>query len=107
MVACSYSLAMSYRLWFVPKLDKEHVLVQSLQEVIVNVLIPYGTKTRYICIGIRSREFAIAGHNMTVVEIDVVYAKPFSTFDILIALGETTNVLVYANSAPGRYFMAL
>ncbi|KAG8368226.1 hypothetical protein BUALT_Bualt15G0023100 [Buddleja alternifolia] len=50
--------------------------------------------------------FAIAGHNLTVVEIDAVYTKPFSTEAILIAPGQTTNVLVRANQAPGRYFMA-
>ncbi|KAL4563546.1 hypothetical protein LXL04_027589 [Taraxacum kok-saghyz] len=51
--------------------------------------------------------FAVSGHNMTVVEIDAVYTKPFTTSAILIAPGQTTNVLVYANSAPGRYFMAV
>nr|GEU71732.1 laccase-11-like [Tanacetum cinerariifolium] len=51
--------------------------------------------------------FAVAGHNMTVVEIDAVYTKPFTTSAILIAPGQTTNVLVYANSVPGRYFMAV
>ncbi|XP_024983091.1 laccase-11-like isoform X1 [Cynara cardunculus var. scolymus] len=51
--------------------------------------------------------FAVAGHNMTVVEIDAVYTKPFTTSAILIAPGQTTNVLVYANRAPGRYFMAV
>ncbi|KAL6270086.1 hypothetical protein ACE6H2_026997 [Prunus campanulata] len=50
--------------------------------------------------------FAIAGHNMTVVEIDAVYTKPFTSQAILIAPGQTTNVLVQANQAPGRYFMA-
>lgn len=50
--------------------------------------------------------FAIANHTMTVVEIDAVYTKPFSTEAILIAPGQTTNVLVRANKAPGRYFMA-
>ncbi|KAG4164710.1 hypothetical protein ERO13_A13G033625v2 [Gossypium hirsutum] len=50
--------------------------------------------------------FAVAGHNMTVVEIDAVYTKPFTTQAILIAPGQTTNVLVQANQAPGRYFMA-
>ncbi|KAG6666605.1 laccase-11-like [Carya illinoinensis] len=50
--------------------------------------------------------FAIAGHNMTVVEVDAVYAKPFTTQAILIAPGQTTNVLVQANQVPGRYFMA-
>lgn len=50
--------------------------------------------------------FAIAGHNMTVVEIDAVYAKPFTTQAILIAPGQTTNVLVQATQVPSRYFMA-
>ncbi|KAI5671824.1 hypothetical protein M9H77_12188 [Catharanthus roseus] len=49
--------------------------------------------------------FAIAGHNLTVVEIDAVYTKPFTTEAILIAPGQTTNVLVRANNVPNRYFM--
>ncbi|WOH00924.1 hypothetical protein DCAR_0520300 [Daucus carota subsp. sativus] len=50
--------------------------------------------------------FAIAGHTLTVVEIDAVYTKPFTTSAILIAPGQTTNVLVKADQSPGRYFMA-
>ncbi|KAL4388508.1 hypothetical protein GQ457_09G010160 [Hibiscus cannabinus] len=50
--------------------------------------------------------FAIASHNMTVVEVDAVYTKPFVTQAILIAPGQTTNVLVRADRSPGRYFMA-
>ncbi|CAB4268517.1 unnamed protein product [Prunus armeniaca] len=50
--------------------------------------------------------FAIAGHNLTVIEIDAVYIKPFASQVILIAPGQTTNVLVQANQVPGRYFMA-
>lgn len=50
--------------------------------------------------------FAIAGHNMTVVEIDAVYTNPFTTQAILIAPGQTTNVLVKADQSPSRYFMA-
>ncbi|XP_038721781.1 laccase-11 [Tripterygium wilfordii] len=50
--------------------------------------------------------FAIAGHSMTVVEVDAVYTKPFTTQFILIAPGQTTNVLVQANQVPSRYFMA-
>lgn len=50
--------------------------------------------------------FSIAGHNMTVVEIDAVYTKPFTTQSILIAPGQTSNVLVKADQAPNRYFMA-
>lgn len=51
--------------------------------------------------------FAIAGHNVTVVEIDAVYTKPFTTSAILIAPGQTTNVLLNANQVAGRYFMAV
>ncbi|KAJ8764298.1 hypothetical protein K2173_006038 [Erythroxylum novogranatense] len=50
--------------------------------------------------------FSISGHNMTVVEVDAVYTKPFTTPSVLIAPGQTTNVLVQANQIPGRYFMA-
>lgn len=50
--------------------------------------------------------FAIAGHTMTVVEVDAVYTKPFETNTILIAPGQTTNVLIKANQTPGRYFIA-
>ncbi|KAJ0985876.1 hypothetical protein J5N97_004232 [Dioscorea zingiberensis] len=50
--------------------------------------------------------FTVAGHNMTVVEIDAVYCKPFTTDAILITPGQTTNVLLQANQAPGRYFIA-
>ena len=50
--------------------------------------------------------FAIAGHNMTVVEIDAVYTKPFTTQALLIAPGQTTNVLIKAERSPSRYFMA-
>ncbi|THF99048.1 hypothetical protein TEA_004362 [Camellia sinensis var. sinensis] len=50
--------------------------------------------------------FAIAGHSMTVVEIDAVYTKPFTTKAILIVPGQTTNVLVKADQSPKRYFMA-
>lgn len=49
--------------------------------------------------------FAIAGHNMTVVEIDAVYTKPFDTSAIMLGPGQTTNVLVKADMAPNRYFM--
>lgn len=50
--------------------------------------------------------FAIAGHNLTVVEIDAVYCKPFTTPAVFIAPGQTTNVILRADQPPGRYFMA-
>ncbi|KAK6244641.1 hypothetical protein QUC31_011050 [Theobroma cacao] len=43
---------------------------------------------------------------MIVVEIDAVYTKAFTTRVILIALGQTPNVLVRADQPPSRYFKA-
>lgn len=39
--------------------------------------------------------FSIAGHNLTVVEADAVYVKPFVTGTIMITPGQTTNVLLH------------
>ncbi|GJZ05054.1 protein BOBBER 1 [Tanacetum coccineum] len=47
------------RLWFVLKLDKEHVLVQSLQEVTVIVLIPHGTKARFVACDIKKNHMKV------------------------------------------------
>ncbi|KAK4486111.1 hypothetical protein RD792_008779 [Penstemon davidsonii] len=44
--------------------------------------------------------FAIANHTLTVVEIDAVYTKPFTTSSILITPGQTTNVLLTADQIP-------
>lgn len=50
--------------------------------------------------------FKIAGHQLTVVEVDAVYTKPFKTNTILIAPGQTTNVLVTAGQGGGKYMVA-
>lgn len=44
--------------------------------------------------------FAIADHSLTVVEVDAVYTKPFTTSAIMIAPGQTTAVLLTANQPP-------
>uniref|UniRef100_J3L264 laccase n=1 Tax=Oryza brachyantha TaxID=4533 RepID=J3L264_ORYBR len=49
--------------------------------------------------------FSIAGHAMTVVEIDVTYNKPFVTSTVQLSPGQNMNVLVRADQSPGRYFM--
>lgn len=50
--------------------------------------------------------FAIANHSLTVVEIDSSYTKPFTVDKgIVIAPGQTCNVLVTANQSPGTYYM--
>lgn len=50
--------------------------------------------------------FKIAGHQLTVVEIDATYVKPFKTDTVLIAPGQTTNVLVTADKNTGKYLVA-
>ncbi|CAL5445252.1 unnamed protein product [Camellia sinensis] len=44
--------------------------------------------------------FAVANHTLTVVEIDEVYTKPFTTTTIMVTPGQTTNVLLTANQVP-------
>ncbi|TMW87586.1 hypothetical protein EJD97_019761 [Solanum chilense] len=50
--------------------------------------------------------FKIAGHKMTVVEVDATYVKPFKTDTIIIAPGQTTNVIVTADKGSGKYMVA-
>ncbi|XP_020236824.1 laccase-4 [Cajanus cajan] len=50
--------------------------------------------------------FKIAGHQLTVVEVDAVYTKPLKTNTIVIAPGQTTNVLLKANRGTGKYLVA-
>ncbi|KAK3151350.1 hypothetical protein QOZ80_3AG0244770 [Eleusine coracana subsp. coracana] len=49
---------------------------------------------------------SLAGHKMTVVAADAMYVKPFETNVILLGPGQTTDVLVNAHAAPGRYYLA-
>ncbi|KAH7439379.1 hypothetical protein KP509_04G058500 [Ceratopteris richardii] len=49
----------------------------------------------------------IAGHNLTVVEVDASYTKPFEGNTILIAPGQTMNVLFTADQALGTYALAV
>ncbi|MCD7463480.1 Laccase-4 [Datura stramonium] len=50
--------------------------------------------------------FKIAGHKMTVVEVDATYVKPFKTDTVIIAPGQTTNVIVTADQGSGKYMVA-
>lgn len=53
--------------------------------------------------------FSVANHTLTVVEVDAVYTKPFTTTAIMIAPGQTTNVLLTADQVPdssGMFVMA-
>ncbi|KAJ6755287.1 MULTI-COPPER OXIDASE [Salix purpurea] len=50
--------------------------------------------------------FQIAGHQLTVVEVDAAYVKPFKIDTIVIAPGQTTNVLVTTDRGSGKYLVA-
>ncbi|KAM7463988.1 hypothetical protein LguiA_032109 [Lonicera macranthoides] len=50
--------------------------------------------------------FKIAGHNLTIVEVDATYVKPFKTDTIIIAPGQTTNAILTANQNSGKYLVA-
>ncbi|CAN6357359.1 unnamed protein product [Urochloa humidicola] len=49
---------------------------------------------------------SLAGHTMTVVGADASYTKPYSTSVLMIAPGQTTDVLVTFDQTPGRYYLA-
>ncbi|XP_044473121.1 laccase-4-like [Mangifera indica] len=49
--------------------------------------------------------FKIAGHKLTVVEVDASYVKPFKIDTVVIAPGQTTNVLVTADQNSGKYLV--
>lgn len=49
--------------------------------------------------------FKIAGHKLTVVEVDATYVKPFNTDTIVIAPGQTTNALIATNQNTGKYLV--
>ncbi|KAG6501571.1 hypothetical protein ZIOFF_041452 [Zingiber officinale] len=51
--------------------------------------------------------FGIAGHKMTIVEADADYTKPFTVDRLMIAPGQTINVLVEADQKIDTYDMAL
>ncbi|XP_052185641.1 laccase-13-like [Diospyros lotus] len=50
--------------------------------------------------------FAVANHKLTVVAADASYDKPFTTSVLMLGPGQTTDVLLTAEQAPGRYYMA-
>lgn len=48
----------------------------------------------------------MANHQFTVVGVDAAYTKPFNTTLVMLAPGQTTDVLVTANQPQGRYYIA-
>ncbi|XP_031259029.1 laccase-4-like [Pistacia vera] len=51
--------------------------------------------------------FKIAGHNLTIVEVDASYTKPFKTDTIFIGPGQTTNAILTADKAIGKYLITI
>ncbi|GLJ16995.1 hypothetical protein SUGI_0293940 [Cryptomeria japonica] len=49
--------------------------------------------------------FKIAQHNMTVVAVDAVYTKPYTTDVLLIQPGNTMDVLITADQQLGQYYI--
>ncbi|WCJ19958.1 laccase 12 [Euphorbia peplus] len=50
--------------------------------------------------------FTIANHKLTVVGADASYLKPFTTSVLMLGPGQTTDVLITGDQAPGRYYAA-
>ncbi|KAG9453248.1 hypothetical protein H6P81_006152 [Aristolochia fimbriata] len=50
--------------------------------------------------------FKVAGHNFTVVAVDAVYTNPYHTDVVVIAPGQTADVLLRADQPPATYYMA-
>ncbi|XP_057535741.1 laccase-4-like [Amaranthus tricolor] len=51
--------------------------------------------------------FKIAGHQLTVVEVDATYVKPFKTDTIVISPGQTTNVILETDKLAGKYLVVV
>lgn len=52
--------------------------------------------------------FKVAGHHLTVVEVDATYVKPLKTDTIVISPGQTTNVILEANNKDmGKYLIVV
>ncbi|KAI4352811.1 hypothetical protein L6164_007029 [Bauhinia variegata] len=50
--------------------------------------------------------FGIAKHNLTLVGMDAAYTKPLNTSYLVIAPGQTMDVLITTNQTPDEYYMA-
>ncbi|XP_057981720.1 laccase-4-like isoform X2 [Malania oleifera] len=51
--------------------------------------------------------FKVAEHNLTIVEVDATYTKPFQTETVFIAPGQTTTALLKADRAAGKYSISV
>ncbi|KAJ8760621.1 hypothetical protein K2173_015288 [Erythroxylum novogranatense] len=74
-----------------------------------HMLVEYGkTYLLRIINAVMNREqfFGIASHTLTVVGQDGAYIKPITTSYIMVAPGQTMDLLVKANQPPSYYYMA-
>uniref|UniRef100_A0A0D9XW29 Laccase n=1 Tax=Leersia perrieri TaxID=77586 RepID=A0A0D9XW29_9ORYZ len=65
------------------------------------------TLVRFINAALNTELFvSLAGHNMTVVATDASYTKPHVTSVLLLAPGQTTDVILTFDQPPARYYLA-
>ncbi|XP_076932956.1 laccase-13-like [Bidens hawaiensis] len=50
--------------------------------------------------------FTIANHELIVVAVDALYTKPFTTTTLMLGPGQSTDVILVADQAPGYYYIA-
>ncbi|GLJ45687.1 hypothetical protein SUGI_0961650 [Cryptomeria japonica] len=50
--------------------------------------------------------FMVASHNLTVVAVDTSYTKPYITDILVLSSGQIADVLLTANQAKAKYYMA-
>ncbi|MFS7964709.1 putative laccase [Helianthus anomalus] len=50
--------------------------------------------------------FTIANHKLIVVGVDALYTRPFTTTTLMLGPGQTTDVILVADQAPGYYYIA-
>ncbi|RRT77967.1 hypothetical protein B296_00017441 [Ensete ventricosum] len=87
---------------------QQRVIVFGVAETTVFRVAPGETNLlRFINAALNNEHFiSIAGHKMTVVAADAAYTKPFTTSVLMLAPGQTTDVLLTADQPAGRYYMA-
>ncbi|KAM5562102.1 putative laccase-9 [Rosa sericea] len=84
-------------------------LYNCSNETIYTLGVEYGkTYLLRLVSGVMNEEmfFGIAGHNFTVVAQDAAYLKPIVTSYIMIAPGQTMDILLTADQTPSYYYIA-
>ncbi|OAY85730.1 Laccase-3 [Ananas comosus] len=88
-----------------PKPQREFPVI--IETTILPVAAGETNLLRFVNAAMENEHFiSIAGHSMTVVGIDAAYTKPYTTPYLMLAPGQTTDVLVTTNQPPGRYYLA-